>query len=153
MENVKKKNGLGTAGFVLAILALVFCWGRCWIGAFGHSELFSRLSGYSRFRGDWPSLGLSSPFWESLSSCSCSGRSSPLPKSKQPEESVVRDSTPHFLRAMLLLKSPAALDFIAEGRPLGSQRRDGNLRDRHHLETIPDNVYYLCSMHRHEPHD
>lgn len=26
MENVKKKNGLGTAGFVLAILALVFCW-------------------------------------------------------------------------------------------------------------------------------
>lgn len=26
MEEVKKKNGIGTAGFILAIIGLVFCW-------------------------------------------------------------------------------------------------------------------------------
>ena len=26
MEEVKKKNGIGTAGFILALIGLVFCW-------------------------------------------------------------------------------------------------------------------------------
>lgn len=26
MEEVKKKNGIGTAGFILALIGLIFCW-------------------------------------------------------------------------------------------------------------------------------
>ena len=26
MEEIKKKNGIGTAGFILALIGLVFCW-------------------------------------------------------------------------------------------------------------------------------
>lgn len=47
VENKGKSNGIGTAGFVLALLAIVFCWVP------GFLARYSRSLAYSRLREDY----------------------------------------------------------------------------------------------------